>query len=63
VGEADDGGLGDFRVATRALSTSRFHAVAGDVYHVVDAAGDPVIPVLVTPGAVASEVETFEGGK
>ena len=45
---ADDGGLGDRGARRPARSRPRrAHAVAGDVDHVVDAAGDPVIAVLV----------------
>ena len=35
--------------------------MAGDVQHVVDAAGDPVVTVLVAAGAVTAEVHAFEG--
>ncbi len=40
----------------RALDLGGAHAVAGDVDHVVDAAGDPVIAVGVAAAAVAGEV-------
>ena len=54
---ADDRGLRHLRVRDqRALDLGRAHAVAGDVDHVVDAAGDPVIAVLVAAAAVAGEV-------
>jgi len=36
------------------------HAVTADVDHVVDAAGDPVVAVLVAPAAIAGEVQTGE---
>jgi hypothetical protein len=36
----------------RGLDLRGAHAVARDVDHVVDAAGDPVIAVLVAPAAV-----------
>ena len=50
VRAADHRGLGDGRVGDqRALDLGRAHAVAGDVDHVVDAAGDPVVAVLVAP--------------
>ena len=54
---ADHGGLGDLGVADqRALDLGGAEAVAGDVDHVVDAAGDPVVAVLVAARAVAGEV-------
>ena len=40
----------------RALDLGGAEPVAGDVDHVVDPAGDPVIAVLVAPAAVAGEV-------
>ena len=55
--EADHGGLGDLRVQHQgALDLGGAHAVAGDVDHVVDPAGDPVVAVLVAARAVAGEV-------
>ena len=49
---------------TNALSTSAVsHAVAGDVEHVVDAAGDPVVAVLVAAAAVTGEIETTATGE
>src|SRR5262249_52188646 len=57
VREADDGGFRYARVPhKRALHFRRAEAVAGDVDHVIDAAGDPVIAVLVTPAAIAGEI-------
>ena len=57
VGPADDGGLGDGRVRHEgALHLGGADAVAGDVEHVVDAADDPEIAVLVEPRAVAGEI-------
>ena len=54
---ADDGGLRHLGVRDqRALDLGRAHAVARDVDHVVDAAGDPVIAVRVAAAAVAGEV-------
>ena len=54
---ADDGGLRHLRMRDqRRFHLRRAHAVAGDVDHVVDAAGDPVIAVRVAPAAVAGEV-------
>ncbi len=40
----------------RALDLGGAEAVAGDVEHVIDAAGDPVIAVLVAAAAVAGEI-------
>ena len=58
VREADDRGLGDGLVRDqRALDLGGAQAVARDVEHVVDAAGDPVVAVLVAAAAVAGEVE------
>ena len=58
VGPADDGGLGDRRVADeRALDLRGAEAVAGDVEHVVDAAHDPEVAVLVLARPVAGEVD------
>jgi hypothetical protein len=37
--------------------------VAGDVDHVIDAAGDPVVAVLVAAAAVAGEVLALVGGE
>jgi hypothetical protein len=57
VREADHGGLGDLGMRhQRAFDLGRAHAVARDVDHVIDAAGDPVIAVLVPAAAVAGEV-------
>src|SRR5690606_7934368 len=57
VGEADHGGLGDGRVRDEgAFDLGGAHAVAGDIDHVIHAAGDPVVAVLVAPAAVAGEV-------
>ena len=61
VREADDRGLGDFRVRDeRALDFRRADAMAGDVHHVVHAAGDPPVAVLVAARAVAGEVLAAE---
>jgi hypothetical protein len=40
----------------RAFDLGRAHPVAGDVDHVIDAAGDPVVAILVPAAAVAGEV-------
>ena len=54
---ADDRGLRHFRMRDqRALDFGGAEAMARDVDHVVDAAGDPVIAVLVAAAAVAGEV-------
>ena len=61
-GIADHRRLGDLRVGDqRAFHLGGAHAVAGDVDHVVDPAGDPVIPVLIAPRAVAGEIQAVEG--
>ena len=54
---ADDGGLRHFRMRDqRAFDFGGAEAMAGDVDDVVDAAGDPVIAVVVAAAAVAGEV-------
>ena len=45
----------------RRFHLGRADAVAGDVEHVVDAAGDPVVAVLVAAAAVAGEVLALVG--
>ena len=61
---ADDRGFRHLRVRDeRRFDFRRAHAVAGDVDHVVDAAGDPVVAVLVAPAAVAGEVLARRGGE
>jgi hypothetical protein len=58
VRAADDGGLRDRRVVDqRALHFHRADAVAGHVQHVVDAAEDPEVAVVVALRAVAREVD------
>src|SRR5437899_353875 len=47
----------------RALHLGGAQPVPADVDHVVDAAGDPVIAVLVTAAAVAGEVLAGEGAE
>src|SRR3984957_7568301 len=54
---ADHSGFRDFRMRDqRGFDFRGAHAVAGNVDHVVDAAGDPVIAVLVAAAAVAGEI-------
>src|SRR4051812_35551166 len=54
---ADDGGFGDLGVADQGtLDLGGAEPVAGNVEHVVDAAGDPVIAVRVPAVAVAGEI-------
>ena len=61
VRTTDDGGFGDLAVRDqRALDLGRAEAMTGDVQHVVDATGDPVVAVLVAPRAVAREVAAGE---
>ena len=58
VRAADDGGLGHARmIDQRALDFHRADAVPGDVQHVVDAAEQPEVAVVVALGAVAGEVD------
>ena len=62
--EADDRGLGHGLVLDQgALDLGGAEAVAGDVDHVVDAAGDPVVAVVVAAAAVAGEVEPGKAGE
>ena len=64
VRRADHGGLRHLIVRhQRALDLGGAHAVAGDVDHVVDPAGDPVIAVGVAPAAVAGEILALVGGE
>jgi hypothetical protein len=61
VREADHRGLGDGLVGDQALSISAVPMRWPEtLMHVVDAAGDPVVAVLVAPAAVAGEVEARE---
>src|SRR5258707_6615555 len=54
---ADDGRLRHLGMRhQRALDLGGAEPVAGDVDHIVDAAGDPVIAVGIAPAAVAGEV-------
>ena len=57
VGPADGGGFGHVRMADeRAFDLDRAQPMAGDVEHVVDAAHDPVVAVVVAAGVVAGQV-------
>ena len=57
VGTSDDRGFRDGGMRDeRAFDFGGAEAVAGDVEHVVDAADDPEVAVLVAPRAVAGEV-------
>ena len=57
VRPADDGGFGDLRmIDERALDFHRAEAMPRDVQHVVDAAEQPEVAVLVAARAVAGEV-------
>ena len=61
---ADHRRLGDRGVADqRAFDLGGAEPVAGDVEHVVDPAGDPVIAVLVAAAAVAGEIFAAIGVK
>ena len=58
VRAADDRGFGDARmIDERALDFHRADAMAGDVQHVVDAAEQPEVAVVVALRAVAGEVD------
>ena len=58
VRKGDDRGFGDLGMGDqRAFDFGGADAVAGDVDHIVDSAGDPVIAVLVAAAAVAGEIE------
>src|SRR3546814_16613301 len=58
VREADPRRLGHRLVQNqRSFDLRRAHAVARHVDDVVDAAGDPIVPVRVAPAAVAGEVQ------
>ena len=57
VGPADGRGFGHVGMDDeRTFDFDRAQAVAGDVEHVVDAAHDPVVAVVVVAGVVAGEV-------
>ena len=57
VRHADHRRLGDrFMGDQRAFDLHRAQAMAGDIDHIVDAAHDPEVAVLVAPGAVAGEI-------
>src|SRR5712671_1837010 len=59
---ADDGRLGDLRVGDqRALDLGGAEAVAGDVDHIVDPAGDPIEAVGVAARSVTGEIKPLEG--
>ena len=58
VRPADHRGFGHLRVIDqRALHLHRADAVAGDVQHVVHAAEQPEVAVVVALGAVAGEID------
>ena len=64
VREAHHRGLGHLRMRhQRAFHFRGAHAMARHVDHVIDAAGDPVIAVLIAPRAVAGEIQALEGGE
>ena len=61
---ADNGRFRDLGVGDeRGFDLRRSHAVTRDIEHVVDAAGDPEIAVLVPPRAIAREIASREGGE
>ena len=62
--DGDDAALGDGRVAAHdLLHLAGAQAVRADVDHVVGAAADGHVPVLVDEAAVAGEVVTREAGQ
>ena len=61
---ADHCRFGDFRMRhQRRFNFGGTQTVAGNVQHVIDAAGDPVVAIFVTARAVAAEVHIFKGGE
>ena len=61
MGIANNGGFRHLLVGVQGrLDLGGPHPVSGDVDHVVDAAGDPVIPVAVPKRAVAGKIVTRE---
>ena len=54
-----DGGMAD----QRAFHFRRAHAVPGDIDHVIDAPGNPLVAMRIAARAVASEVVAAIGGK
>ena len=64
VGIADDGCLGNLRVRDqRTLDLGGAESVAGDVDHVVDPPGNPVITILIPARAVAGKIKIVKGRK
>src|SRR5262245_52916973 len=61
VRPTDCGSLRDARMADkRRFDLDRAQSMAADLDHVVDAAHDPVIAVIVLPGVVTRQVVTLE---
>jgi hypothetical protein len=57
IRRADDGRLGDARIAHEGMFDFRCRdAVAGHVHHVIDASEQPQIPIGISLHAVAGEV-------
>ena len=55
--KTNDRGFGHLGVQNqRALDLGRAHAVARDIDHVIDAASDPIVSILVAPTAVARKI-------
>ncbi len=64
VRESDHRGLGHPLMAHQgALDLRRAQPMAGDIDDVVHPAGDPVVPVLVAPAAIAGEILAGVGGE
>ncbi len=61
MGVADNRRLRDFGMChKRAFDLGGAHAVARDVEHIIDPAGDPVIAIRITSAAITGEVIAFE---
>src|SRR5438477_470698 len=53
--------LSDLRVGNhRALNLSCAQAVTGDIQHVIDSPGNPVVPVLIASRAVTGEIHSWK---
>ena len=63
-GIADDGCLGDLGVRDeRTFDLGGAEPVAGDIDHVVDPPGNPVITILIATRAVAGKIKIGKGRK
>ena len=63
-GIADDRGLGDLGVGDEGtFDLGGAEPMAGDVDHVIDASGNPVIAIFVATRAVARKIKIVKGRK